>query len=517
MLALPRAQLVPILVALLLGTLMTSLSQLIVATALPLVIASLGGIELYSWAFAAALLTATIVTPIAGKLSDLYGRKALYLVGMAIFILGSVLSGASQTIHQLIIFRAIQGIGAGCVSPSVSALIADLFPPEERGRWQGINGAIWGLSSVVGPILGGYLAEHVSWRWVFYVNLVPGLVAAAIMMRYLPWTIRRESRPSIDYLGMMWLSGALLTLMVTTILGGTAFPWESAQTAGLILLGLACLVAFILQERRAAEPIVPLDLFRNRTYQTVVILVFLTGAGLFGAITYVPLYLQAVLDVSPTATGLMFAPTVVVMTGMSVVAGIFMHRIGYRILAFLTMASGAVGFTLLTVITRDAGIFPVVLGLSIIGSGIGLSFPVFIVIAQNAVVRSVVGIATSLVQLTRSLGGTVGVTLLGAYMTARLAHVIMSGGAGHSDIAALLRPESLASLTPAEIENLRSELSGAMRGLFAAGAATMTIAAILSFRLENLPEVPAGRVSLFGRRSATGPATTTGPHSNGRP
>src|SRR5689334_11777129 len=179
---------------------MTSLSQLIVSTALPLVIASLGGIELYSWAFAAALLTSTIVVPIAGKLSDLYGRKTLYLIGMTIFIAGSALAGASQTIQQLIMFRALQGIGAGCVSPSVSALIADLFPPDRRGRWQGINGAIWGLSSVIGPIMGGYLAEHVSWHWVFYVNLVPGILAAALMIRYLPWTVRAQAHPSIDYL-----------------------------------------------------------------------------------------------------------------------------------------------------------------------------------------------------------------------------------------------------------------------------------------------------------------------------
>jgi EmrB/QacA subfamily drug resistance transporter len=489
-----------VLAALLLGTLMTSLSQLIISTALPVVIASLGGIELYSWAFAATLLTSTIVVPIAGKLSDLYGRKKLYLIGMAIFIAASALAGASQTIHQLIAFRALQGLGAGCVSPAVSALIADLFPPEERGRWQGINGAIWGLSSVVGPILGGFLAEHVSWHWVFYVNLAPGLLAAAIMLRFLPWATQREERPSIDYLGMMWLSGALLTLMLITILGGTAFPWASAPTIVLAAVGLAFVVAFVVQERRTVEPIVPLDLMRGQTYQTVILLVFLTGAGLFGAITYVPLYLQAVLDVSPTATGLMFAPTVVVMTGMSVVAGIFMHRIGYRTLTFFTMAAGAIGFAVLTFINPSLGIFPVVLALSVIGSGIGLSFPVFIVIAQNAVDRSVVGIATSLVQLTRSLGGTIGVTLLGAYMTARLAHVMVSGTDGLADIAALLSPEALRNLTVAQIGGLRTELADAMRSMFAVGAITMTLAAALSWRLENLPEVPAGRMSPFGRR-----------------
>ncbi|HZT07422.1 MAG TPA: MDR family MFS transporter [Chloroflexota bacterium] len=500
MITLTRSQLAPILVGLLLGTLMTSLSQLIVATALPVVIAALGGMELYSWAFAAALLTSTIVVPIAGKLSDLYGRKTLYLIGMAIFLAGSALAGTAQTIQQLILFRALQGAGAGCVSPSVSALIADLFPPEQRGRWQGINGAIWGLSSVVGPILGGYLAEHVSWRWVFWVNLIPGVLAAAIMVKFLPWSIRRASPPKVDYLGMMWLSSVLLILMLLTIVGGAAFPWESPQTIAFIGIVVACAVAFVAQERRAEEPIVPLELFRNRTYQTVVILVLLTGAGLFGAITYVPLYLQAVLNVSPTATGLLFAPTVVAMTAMSVIAGIFMHRIGYRILTFLTLAAGAIGFAVMSVIDPARGTFPVVLGLSIIGSGIGLSFPVFIVIAQNAVDRAVVGIATSVVQLTRSLGGTVGVTLLGAYMTARLADVLITGAGGQSDLAALLRPESLATLTPAQIGGLRTELADAIRALFAAGAVAMTFAAVFSWRLENLPTVPAGRMGFFRRR-----------------
>jgi predicted MFS family arabinose efflux permease len=322
------------------------------------------------------------------------------------------------------------------------------------------------------------------------------------MLRYLPWTMRRDVRPTIDYLGMMWLSASLLVLILITLLGGTAFPWASTQMAILVVLNVACVAAFIAQERRAVEPIVPLDLFHNQTYQTVVLLVFLTGAGLFGAITYVPLYLQAVLDVSPTATGLLFAPTVVVMTGMSVVAGIFMHRIGYRVVTIATMASSALGFALLTVFNPTAGIFPVVLGLSIIGSGIGLSFPVFIVIAQNAVECGVVGVATSLVQLTRSLGGTIGVTLLGAYMTARLVDVFATGGATHTDVSALLRPDALSTLSSTQVATLRVQLADTMRGLFAAGAVAMTAAAILSFRLENLPQVPAGRMSFFRRRSA---------------
>ncbi|MEA2641918.1 MAG: hypothetical protein QOF51_3312, partial [Chloroflexota bacterium] len=223
---LTRRQLLPILLALLLGTLMTSLSTLIVSTALPVVIAALGGMDLYSWAFAAALVTQTVVYPLAGKLSDLYGRKTVYLIGITVFIGGSALAGAAQSIQQLIVFRAIQGLGAGAVQPTVSALIADLFPPAQRARWQGANGAIWGLASILGPIMGGYLAEHVSWRSVFYINIPPGLIAALLMARYLP-RLQRHERPSIDYLGGALLSGGLVLFLLTTLWGGSLFPWAS--------------------------------------------------------------------------------------------------------------------------------------------------------------------------------------------------------------------------------------------------------------------------------------------------
>jgi EmrB/QacA subfamily drug resistance transporter len=479
---------VPILVALLLGTLMSSLSQLIVTTALPLVVAALGGMDLYSWAFAASLLTSTIVVPIAGKLSDLYGRRTIYLVGMAVFILGSALSGAAQSIGQLILFRGIQGLGAGCISPSVSALIADLFPPDRRGRWQGINGAVWGLSSIVGPILGGYLAEHVSWRWVFYVNLFPGIIAALLIARFLPKETRGVQGLAVDYAGMALMSGALMALMMLSMFGGRAFPWGSAPALGLVGLFAALVTGFIWQERRAQEPILPVVLLRNQTYQTVLILAVLSGAGLFCAVTYVPLYLQAVLGVSATATGLLFLPTVVAMAATSAIAGMFMHRIGYRRLTFLTMAAGAIGFLFLATLGAETDVVPVMIGLSVVGGGIGLSFPIFIVMAQNAVDRSVVGVATATVQLSRSLGGTVGIALLGAYMTAQLAEVLVPGGP--REVTSLLRPEALAALATSDVAYLRTELANAIRGLFTAGAIVLGASVLLTWRIR----VPSGTV-----------------------
>ncbi len=482
---LPRSRLTPVLSAMLLGTLMTSLSQLIVTTALPVVVGALGGIELYSWVFAAAMLASTVMVPIAGKLSDLFGRKTLYLIGMTIFIAGSALCGAAQSIGQLILFRAIQGIGAGCVQPTVSALLADIFPPEQRGRWQGVNGAIWGLSSVLGPVLGGYLAEHASWRWIFYVNLPPGILAAALMARYLPAALRRDERREIDYLGMALLTGALVSLLLTTVWGGRAFPWLSPQTLGLLILSAALFAGFLTQERRALDPIVPLELFRNRTYQTVIILLFLTGIGLFGAITYVPLYLQAVLGISPTASGLLFLPSALAVGLTGVVVSASMHRIGYRRVALATMASSALGFFVLATLGHDSEVLPVVIGLSVIGGAIGLSFPVFIVIAQNSVPRDVVGVATSLVQLTRSLGGTIGVAVFGAYLIARLGALI--GSSGQAEVTTLIRPDALAALSADQATYLRAQLADALRGLFIFGAITMSVATALTLRLEDRP------------------------------
>lgn len=497
--SLPRSQLVPILAALLLGTLMTALSTLIVTTALPVVIASLGGLELYSWAFAAALLTSTIAYPIAGRLSDLFGRKALYLVGMTLFMVGSALCGAAQSIEQLIAFRAMQGLGAGSVQPTVSALIADLFAPQQRGKWQGINGAIWGMSSILGPILGGMLAEHVGWRWVFFVNLPTGLLATAIMVRYLPSGLRHQGRVQIDYAGMALLTGALITFLLATLWGGKLFPWTSPQVWGLFVLSLALVGAFVRQEREAPQPIVPLVLFENRSYQTVVALLFLCGVGMFGGTTYIPLYLQAVHGVTPTNSGLLFLPTAVLTVGASIVAGFSMHRIGYRRLTIATMGLSALGFAVVAAMSPESGVMPAVVGVSLVGSAIGLSFPVLLIIAQSSAEHSMVGVATSLVQLSRSLGGTLGVAALGAFLATRLVEHMGNGGPGTQEIAALLRPEALGSLDALAIAELRATLADALRLIFAAGAVMMAAAALIALRLEHVPVVEPRRRATRGQ------------------
>jgi EmrB/QacA subfamily drug resistance transporter len=490
---LTRGQLTAILSALLLGTLMTSLSQLIITTALPVVIASLGGLELYSWVFASALLASTIVYPIAGKLSDLFGRKRLYLIGMAVFMLGSALCGASQSIEQLICFRALQGIGAGCVQPSVSAMLADLFEAHERARWQGINGAIWGLASVLGPVLGGYLAEHVSWRWVFYVNIAPGLLATVIMLRVLPVVARRAQRPEIDWPGMLLLSGSLASLVLLTLWGGKQAPWLSITTAILLAVALGLFVAFIRHEQVAREPVVPLDLFHDRTYQSNAVMVFLAGLGMFAGTTYVPLYLQGVYGISPTATGLMFLPTIVLTAGLSVLTGFFMARIGYRRLAIGSMLCAALGFGAIALLDPQLGPLPAVFGISLAASSLGLSFPVSLIVAQESASDEHRGVASSMVQLLRSLGGTVGVAALGAYLGARLFDFLGTASVGGRELITLLRPEALATLPPAQVEALRLALAEALRGTFAIAAVGMLVAAGFAFRLGYVAVRPRRR------------------------
>ena len=480
---LSRGQLSAIIVALMLGTLMTSLSQLIVTTALPVVIASLGGIELYSWVFASALLAATIVYPIAGKLSDLFGRKSLYLIGMAVFMLGSALSGASQSIEQLVCFRALQGVGAGCVQPSVSAMLADLFEANERAKWQGVNGAIWGLASVLGPVLGGYLAEHASWRWVFYVNIPPGLVAAAIMLRALPVGGQRERRPSIDWVGMLLLSGALASLVLLTLWGGKQVPWLSLTTAILLVVAGGLFAAFVRHERVVPEPVVPLDLFHDRTYQANAIMVFLAGVGMYAGTTYVPLYLQGVYGISPTATGLMFLPTILLTTALSVLTGFFMARIGYRRMAIGAMLAAGIGLVAIAALDPQLGPLPAVLGISVAASALGLSFPVSLIVAQESASAQHRGVATSLVQLLRSLGGTVGVAALGAYLSTRLLDHVDTIGLSARELTTLLRPEALAALPPAQAEALRIALAEGLRGTFAIAAFGMFVATAFAFRI----------------------------------
>src|SRR3954451_18244631 len=379
----PRIRL--IFVALLLVLLLAALDQTIVSTALPTIVGDLGGIAHLSWVVTAYLLAATISGPLYGKLGDLYGRKKVLQAAIVIFLIGSMLCGLAQSMAQLIAFRAVQGLGAGGLMVVTMAVVGDIIPPRERGRYQGFFGAVFGVSTVVGPLLGGFFVDNLSWRWIFYVNLPIGLVALAVIGAVF------HARPDhvhhrIDYLGAVVLAGALSSIVLFTSLGGTTYDWGSPQIVGLIVLGVVLLVAFPFIEARADEPILPLELFRNRTFTTTSAIGFIVGLSLFGSVTSLPLYLQVVKGNSPTESGLQLLPLMGGVLVTSIVSGNLISRTGhYRPFPIAGTAIMAVALFLLSTIGVNTSIWVTAGYMLLLGLGLGMVMQVLVLAAQNAV------------------------------------------------------------------------------------------------------------------------------------
>lgn len=418
--ALPRRELVLTVFGLMLGLLLAALDQTIVGTAMPRIVAELHGFEHYAWVTTAYLLTSTAVVPISGKLSDLYGRKLFLLGSAAGFVLTSALCGLSQDMTQLIVFRGLQGIPAGVLTSVVFTVISQIFPPAERGRIQGLFTGMFGLASIVGPLLGGYLTDNLTWRWVFYVNLPVGMVALLVLWFSFP-DIRpsRRDRP-IDYLGAVTLVAGVVPLLLALSWGGNDYAWNSPMILGLITVALAMLGLFIFIDSRAAEPIIPLSLFRNPIIATSILALMLMATGMFGAILFVPLYIQAVLGTSATQSGTVMMPMTAVMIVSSIVGGQLISRTGhYKIFGLYGMTVMAIGMFLLSGMGPDTDYATVVRNMLIVGMGLGPTMPVFTLSAQNAVSMNQLGVVTSLTQFSRSIGSTLGVAVFGALLTNR--------------------------------------------------------------------------------------------------
>src|SRR5215813_8099376 len=371
--------------ALLLGMLLAALDQTIVATALPTIAGDLHGLSHLSWVVTAYLLASTVSTPLWGKLGDLYGRKVFFEAAIVIFLVGSALCGLAHSILILIVFRAVQGIGGGGLLTGAQTIVADVVPPRERGRYQGLFGSVFGVTSVIGPLIGGFFVDNLSWRWVFYVNLPIGAIALAVVAAVLPGQLRRAEH-RIDYLGTVLLAGAATSLVLLTSLGGTTYPWSSAPI--FILGGLAVVMgaAFIWAESRAAEPVVPLHLFRNRVFSSASAIGFVVGFALFGAIAYLPQYMQIVKGVSPTVSGLRLLPLMAGLLTTSIVSGRLVTRWGrYRIFPIVGTATMTVGLYLLSHLGVATGIWLSSLYMLVLGAGIGASLQVLVVAVQNAV------------------------------------------------------------------------------------------------------------------------------------
>jgi EmrB/QacA subfamily drug resistance transporter len=496
---------------LLLAMLLASLDQTIVATALPTIVGDLGGLDQLSWVVTAYLLTATISTPLWGRMSDLYGRKALFQGAIVVFLAGSALSGAAQTLGELIAFRALQGLGAGGLMTLAMAIVADMVSPRERGRYQGYIQSVFVLASVAGPLLGGLFADHASWRWVFYVNLPIGALALAVVTTSLRLPVP-DSRPKVDYSGAALLGAGLTCLLLLTTWGGRQYAWSSAEIAGLGAGAIVLLAAFIARERRAAEPILPLRLFRDPVFDVVAIALLLTTCAFFAAIVFVPLFLQTVTGASATGSGLLLLPLLLAATASTVVSGRVITRTG-RYKAFPVAGLALMSLGLLLLSSMDAGTAPVTVSafLVVFGSGFGMVSQVLTVAIQNSADRRDIGIATASANLFRALGGSLGVALFGAIFAGRLDTWLpreLPAGSGAIDAERLqASPDALASMPAALQHGVAEAVARSLDTVFLVAAPIAALGLLVVLFLREVPlrgpgERPAPKPGKIGLRAA---------------
>ena len=423
-----------VLFAVMLGLFLGALDQTIVGPALPTIVTQLSGNDYYVWAITAYLLTSTISVPFWGKLSDIYGRKPMYMLGIVIFLVGSALSGLSQNMGMLILFRGIQGIGAGALFPVALAIIGDMFTPQERGKYQGLFGAVFGIAFVAGPLIGGWLTENVGWHWIFYVNIPIGIVALLVIQRLLPTVKTNNASRNFDLIG-----GSIFTVAMVFLLVGLTNKqfgdWTDPTVGGFIVVGIIGTLLFIWAEARAKEPIVPLDLWKSRTYSASMVATFFAAFAFFGAIVFLPRWFQVVENFSPTNSGLAALPLMVGLIASSIISGLVVSRTGrYKWLLVGAIATMGVATLLMTQLTKDTPVAIVWLWMFIAGLGVGPTFSVFTVVIQNAVSFRQLGVATSNLTFFRQIGGTVALAFVGHDL-----RIDVPGTAPHQD-AGLGRP-----------------------------------------------------------------------------
>lgn len=410
-----------ILSGVILAMLLSSLDQTIVSTAMPTIVQELHGLEHMSWVFTAYMLGSTVTVPIYGKLSDIFGRRNLYLLGIFIFLGGSVLCGMSGSMNQLIIFRAIQGIGGGAMMVNSFAIIGDVFPPAERGKYQGYIGAVFGLSSIAGPLLGGWITDHTSWRWVFYVNIPLGILAIAVLSANLPKIVPQVKDRKIDWLGAAFIVATLVPLLLSLVWGGSLYPWASMPIVGSLVFSAIALLIFLKIEKSVSNPILSLSLFKNRVFVVSVCSMFLSAMGMFGAIMYVPIFSQGVIGGSATHAGLVLTPMMLSLVVASTVSGQIISRTGkYKWLAVGGTAVTVAALFFFATINEHTTNAQMVLRMIILGLGLGATMPIFTLAVQSAFDKNRLGEVTAGTQLFRSVGGTVGTAVLGGILNSRL-------------------------------------------------------------------------------------------------
>jgi EmrB/QacA subfamily drug resistance transporter len=403
---------------LIIAMLFGALDQTIVGTAMPRIVGELGGLSLMTWLTTAYMLTSTTIVPIAGKLADLLGRKVVYLTGLLIFMVGSALCGMANDMTQLIWFRGFQGIGGGIMMPMAMIIIGDLFSGKQRAKWQGVFGAIFGLSSVVGPQIGGWIVDALNWRWVFYINLPIAVVAVILIALGLP-RHSRTGKVQFDFAGIVTMVVGVVSILLALTFGGKDYAWSSWQILGLFALAVVSLSAFVYAESKAAEPILPLRLFKSKAFTIINGVGFLMAVGMFGSIMFVPLFLQGIIGVSPSASGTAMTPMMISMMLCSIVGGQLVMKIGVRLQLAMGMLIMAGGFLLLSTLGMDTSGVTVAIYMVVLGLGMGLVFPVLTIALQESFPKSELGVVTSSSQFFRQIGGTFGMTILGAVLNAK--------------------------------------------------------------------------------------------------
>ncbi|HET6636175.1 MAG TPA: MDR family MFS transporter [Streptomyces sp.] len=479
--------------ALLLGMLLAALDQTIVATALPTIAGELGGLNHLSWVVTAYLLAATAGTPLWGKLGDQYGRKRLFQTAITLFLIGSALCGAAQSMGELIGFRALQGLGGGGLMTLSMAIVGDLVPPRDRGRYQGLFGAVFGTTSVLGPLLGGFFTQHVDWRWVFYVNLPIGVVALAVIAAVLriPASSRRHR---IDYAGTALIAGVATCLVLLTSLAGTSWPWASWQTAVLAAGAAVLLGCFLAVEQRAAEPVLPPGLFRNRTFALCSAIGFVVGFAMFGAMTYLPTFLQVVRGVTPTMSGVHMLPMVAGVLFSSTLSGQLISRVGrWKIFPVLGTAVTTLGLVLLHQLSRTSSDAEISGYFAVFGLGLGLVLQVLVLAVQNAVGYENLGVATSGATFFRSIGASFGVAVFGSVFAGRLGEKLAAALRGQplppgTSIASLQQdPRAAGALPPSVRAGVQDAYAASITDVFLYAAPVVLAAFVLALFLKEQP------------------------------
>ncbi|MET9882343.1 MDR family MFS transporter [Streptomyces sp. NPDC006430] len=490
-----------VLMALMIAMLLAMLDNMIIGTAMPTIVGELGGLEHLSWVVTAYTLATAASTPIWGKIGDMYGRKGSFLTSIVIFLIGSVLSGMSQDMGQLIGFRAIQGLGAGGLMVGVMAIIGDLIPPRERGKYQGMMAGVMALAMIGGPLVGGTITDHMGWRWSFYINLPLGAVALAMVtaVLHLP---KKKAKGKIDYLGAALLTVAITSTVLVTTWGGTEYAWGSGEIVGLIILGVASIGAFLFAETKAAEPVMPLHIFRSRNFTLMSVIGFLVGFAMFGGVLYLPLFQQSVQGASATNSGLLLLPMLLSMMIVSLIAGRITTSSGkYKVFPIVGGALMVVGLFLLA--TMDTGTSRLTSGLymAVLGAGLGFLMQITMLVAQNSVEMKDMGVASSSATLFRTLGGSFGVALMGSLFTSQVTDTMtdrLGPQAAQASGAARLDAASLAKLPETVRDAYQHAVAAGTHSAFLLGAAIAVLGFAAAWFVKEVPLRGAGPASAGG-------------------